>query len=173
MDAGRQMQRPRDPIHFVPSGCRCHMRLIIRERDSMISDLNVSSGIVLIGSHPSCDIYLPDGRLAPRHVIIEPEGDYGWTVRPLDTRLVTTVNDTTAAQPLPAEDGGHDRLCGLQRAGVPGRAGWGGGADNPQREPLGRHDGADAMAPAAGHRRSCGRATRWRWRPGRCWCWGR
>lgn len=70
------------------------MRLIIRERDSMISDLNVSSGIVLIGSHPSCDIYLPDGRLAPRHVIIEPEGDFGWTVRPLDTQLITTVNNT-------------------------------------------------------------------------------
>src|SRR5512133_2705618 len=70
------------------------MRLIIRERDSMISDLNVSSGIILIGSHPSCDIYLPDGRLAPRHVIIEPEGDYAWTVRPLDARLVTTINNT-------------------------------------------------------------------------------
>jgi serine phosphatase RsbU (regulator of sigma subunit)/pSer/pThr/pTyr-binding forkhead associated (FHA) protein len=70
------------------------MRLIIRERESMISDLNVANGIVLIGSHPSCDIYLPDGRLAPRHVIIEPEGDYGWTVRPLDARLVTTVNDS-------------------------------------------------------------------------------
>lgn len=60
----------------------------------MISDLNVANGIVLIGSHPSCDIYLPDGRLAPRHVIIEPEGDYAWTVRPLDTRLVTTLNNT-------------------------------------------------------------------------------
>ena len=68
------------------------MRLIIREHDSMISDMNVEGGIVLIGSHPSCDIYLPDGRLAPRHVIIEPEGDYAWTVRPLDTRLVTTIN---------------------------------------------------------------------------------
>jgi serine phosphatase RsbU (regulator of sigma subunit) len=70
------------------------MRLIIRERDSMISDLNVTSGIVLIGSHPSCDIYLPDGRLAPRHVIIEPEGNYGWTVRPLDARLVTRINSS-------------------------------------------------------------------------------
>jgi serine phosphatase RsbU (regulator of sigma subunit) len=68
------------------------MRLIICERQNMISDLNVSGGIVLIGSHPSCDVYLPDGRLAPRQAIVEPEGDYGWTVRPLDTRLATTVN---------------------------------------------------------------------------------
>ena len=70
------------------------MRLIIRERDSMISDMNVTSGIVLIGSHPACDIFLPDGRLAPRHIIIEPEGNTGWTVRPLDTRTPTTVNKT-------------------------------------------------------------------------------
>ncbi len=68
------------------------MRLIVCEHEGMVSDLNVSGGIVLIGSHPTCDIYLPDNRLAPRHVIIEPEGDYGWTVRPLDTSQVTTVN---------------------------------------------------------------------------------
>ncbi len=68
------------------------MRLIIRERESMISDLSVASGVVLIGSHPACDICLPDGRLAPRHLIMEPEGNNGWTVRPLDTRLPATVN---------------------------------------------------------------------------------
>lgn len=70
------------------------MRLIVRERESMIGDLNVAGGIVLIGSHSTCDIYLPDGRLAPRHLIIEPEGNAGWTVRPLDTRTATTVNKT-------------------------------------------------------------------------------
>ncbi len=69
------------------------MRLIIRERESMVSDLNVSGGIVLIGSHPNCDVYLPDGRLGPRHAILEPEGQ-GWTVRPLDTGTPTTVNNT-------------------------------------------------------------------------------
>lgn len=68
------------------------MRLIICERQNMVSDMNVASGIVLIGSHPTCDIYLPDGRLAPRHLIIEPEGDAGWTVRPLDTSTPATVN---------------------------------------------------------------------------------
>ncbi len=68
------------------------MRLIIRERDSMISDMNVSGGVIVIGSHPSCDIHLPDGRLGPRQVILEPEGEYGWTIRPLDERLMTTIN---------------------------------------------------------------------------------
>lgn len=70
------------------------MRLIVRERQSMIGDLNVTSGIVLIGSHPTCDICLPDGRLSPRHLILEPEGSGGWTIRPLDNATPATVNKT-------------------------------------------------------------------------------
>jgi len=68
------------------------MRLTVCERGSMIADLTISDRPVLIGSHPACDIYLPDGRIAPRQLIIEPEGQAGWTVRPLDTSIATTVN---------------------------------------------------------------------------------
>jgi len=68
------------------------MRLIIRERESMMADLTISGKLVLIGSHPTCDVYLPDGRLAPRQAIIEPEGQFGWTIRPLDATVITTVN---------------------------------------------------------------------------------
>lgn len=60
------------------------MRVLVKEGDSVLSDLSFEDEQVFIGSEPACNIHLPDYRIAKRNAIITAEDDGGWWLDTLD-----------------------------------------------------------------------------------------
>lgn len=78
------------------------MRILVKEQDSVVSDLAFEREPIHIGSQPGCHIRLPDMRVQLVHAILSPTEDGGWLIEHSNPGARTRVNGHVlqAGQPI-------------------------------------------------------------------------
>jgi len=67
------------------------MRLIVLQQGAMIADVVCGAEAIYVGSHQDCRVYLPDPRIAPKQLVIYPDGQ-GWSVNQLAAECPVLMN---------------------------------------------------------------------------------
>ncbi len=68
------------------------MRILVKEHDSILSDLTFEPSIVYVGSRPDCGVHLPDMGVHHRHARLLPGADGAWVIEHLSGDAETWVN---------------------------------------------------------------------------------
>lgn len=69
------------------------MRLLVKQSDGTINELQFTKGPVYIGRRPSSQIFLPDEGVSRQHAVIFNTEDGKWIVEDLDSANKTYLND--------------------------------------------------------------------------------
>ena len=81
------------------------MRILVKEQDSVVSDLAFEREPIHIGSQPGCHIRLPDMRVQLVHAILSPTEDGGWLIEHSDPGARTRVNGQMLQAGRPLNNG--------------------------------------------------------------------
>src|SRR5436190_299297 len=69
------------------------MRVLVKEGESVLADLSFEDEQIAIGSHPACNIHLPDYRISERNALITPSENNSRYIQSLDYSHPVMVND--------------------------------------------------------------------------------
>lgn len=81
------------------------MRILVKEQDSVVSDLAFEREPIHIGSQPGCHIRLPDLRVQLVHAILSPTEDGGWRIEHSDPAARTRINGHVLQESRPIHNG--------------------------------------------------------------------
>jgi len=88
------------------------MRLLVKQSDGTVNELQFTKGPVYIGRRPSSQIFLPDEGVSRQHAVIFNTEDGKWIVEDLDSANKTYLNDE-AIHKTEIKTGDYLRIVGF------------------------------------------------------------
>ena len=85
------------------------MRLVLRQKDGAVKELQFKEGPISIGRAAESQIFLPDRAVSRKHVVIQSTSDGKWIVEDLDSASKTYLNDV-AIHKAEIKHGDHIRI---------------------------------------------------------------